>query len=274
MYRPLKDMRVLITGASSGIGWHLALELIRSGAVVLATARRRERLEELAQVVDETSADDSGRLEILAGDLTSPDTRQQLLDQVTRSWNGLDILINNAGAGAVGRFGDASPERLREVMEIDFFAPVELSRLALPLLQRGRKPAILLIGSVLGHRAVPGKSEYCAAKFALRGWGEAIRCELQPQGIDVIMLSPSTTRSEFFERLIDTPANVHSTNLGSMPPEKVARAARLALQRNSRDIILSAGGKSLVWAGRFFPRIVDRVLARYGQPKASPPKFK
>lgn len=266
MYRPLKDMRVLLTGASSGIGWHLALELIRSGAVVLATARRRERLEELARVVAEKCVGDSGRLEILAGDLTSPDTREHLLEQATRSWNGLDVLINNAGAGAIGRFSDATPERLREVMEIDFFAPVELSRSALPLLQRGRKPAILLIGSVLGHRAVPGKSEYCAAKFALRGWGEALRCELQPQNIDVIMLSPSTTRSEFFDSLIDTPANAQNKNLGSMPPDKVARAARLALQRNSRDVVLSAGGKGLVWAGRFFPRIVDRLLSRYGQP--------
>lgn len=265
MYRPLKDMRILLTGASSGIGWHLALELTRCGAAVLATARRRERLDELVQTI-RSKLGDKARIETLAGDITSPAIRQQLIDQAVHSWQGIDIVINNAGAGAVGRFSDASPERLREVMEVDFFAPVELTRLALPLLRQGHKPAIMLIGSVLGHRAVPGKSEYCAAKFALRGWGESLRCELQPQHIDVIMLSPSTTQSEFFDRLIDTPANIRNKSLGSMPPAKVARAARLALQRNSRDVILSAGGRGLVWAGKFFPKIVDRILANYGQP--------
>lgn len=265
MYRPLKDMRIILTGASSGIGWHLALELTRAGAAVLATARRRERLEEL-QSTAKSKFGESVRLEILTGDITSPTVRQDLIERAQHCWNGLDVVINNAGAGAVGQFSEASPERLREVMEVDFFAPVELTRLALPLLKEGRKPAVMLIGSVLGHRAVPGKSEYCAAKFALRGWGESLRCELQPQHIDVIMLSPSTTQSEFFDRLIDTPANVRNKSLGSMPPAKVARAARLALQRNSRDVILSAGGRSLVWAGRFFPRIVDRILSNYGQP--------
>jgi short-subunit dehydrogenase len=265
MYRPLKDMRIVLTGASSGIGWHLALELARAGAVILATARRQERLEELVKTARD-KVGPSARIEILPGDITLPSVRQQLIDHVVRTWNGLDVVINNAGAGAVGQFSEASPERLREVMEVDFFAPVELTRLALPWLKQGNKPAIMLIGSVLGHRAVPGKSEYCAAKFALRGWGEALRCELQPQHIDVIMLSPSTTQSEFFDRLIDTPANVRNKSVGSMPPAKVARAARLALQRNSRDVILSAGGRSLVWAGRFFPRIVDRILSNYGQP--------
>lgn len=265
MYRPLKDMRIILTGASSGIGWHLGLELAQAGAVVLATARRRERLEQLAHTVSQ-QPNNTGRLEFIAGDITLPSVRQQLIDHAQQTWNGLDVLINNAGAGAVGLFGDASPERLREVMEVDFFAPVELTRLALPLLKQGRKPAIMLIGSVLGHRAVPGKSEYCAAKFALRGWGESLRCELQPQNISVIMLSPSTTQSEFFERLIETSSHIRNKSLGSMPPAKVARAARLALQRNSRDVLLSAGGRSLVWAGRFFPRLVDRILSRYGQP--------
>jgi short-subunit dehydrogenase len=265
MYRPLKNMRIILTGASSGIGWHLALELLRAGASVLATARREERLQELIRTA-QTNIGSAVQLEILPGDITSPLVRQQLIERAVQTWHGLDVVINNAGAGAVGQFSEATPERLREVMEVDFFAPVELTRLALPWLKQGQKPAIMLIGSVLGHRAVPGKSEYCAAKFALRGWGEALRCELQPQHIDVIMLSPSTTQSEFFDRLIDTPANVRNKSLGSMSPAKVARAARLALQRNSRDVVLSVGGRSLVWAGRFFPRIVDRILSNYGQP--------
>jgi short-subunit dehydrogenase len=265
MYRPLRDQRILLTGASSGIGWHLALQLAASGARVVATARRESRLIELASKSNSNSKTKSA-IHYLAGDLTSDPFRQQLIQYTVEQLGGLDILINNAGAGAIGRFCDASPTRLRSIMEIDFFAPVELTRLAVPHLQKGNRPAIMLIGSVLGHRAVPGKSEYCAAKFALRGWGEALRCELHPVGIDVIMLSPSTTQSEFFDNLHDSSSKLKNKSLGSTPPATVAKIAKRALQRNSRDVILSAGGKSLVWASRFCPRILDRILWTYGQP--------
>ena len=98
-------------------------------------------------------------------------------------------------------------------MEIDFFAPVELTRLCLPVLERGKRPAVLNVGSVLSHRAVPNKSEYCAAKFAMRGWTESLRVELQSKKIDVLMLSPSTTRSEFFDSLVDTKSDEKSSFL-------------------------------------------------------------
>jgi len=175
----------------------------------------------------------------------------------------VDVLINNAGAGAIGRFDDATSDRLRRVMEIDFFAPVELTRLCLPLLERGRRPAILNIGSVLAHRAVPNKSEYCAAKFAVRGWAESLRVELAKQNIEVLMLSPSTTRSEFLDALVETKSEEKSRSLSSMSSERVAELAISTLVRSKREMVLSLGGKTLVWAGRLFPRITDRILGRF-----------
>jgi short-subunit dehydrogenase len=156
-------------------------------------------------------------------------------------------------------------------MEIDFFAPAELTRLCIPLLKSGTgkypaRPAILNIGSVLAHRAVPNKSEYCAAKFALRGWAESLRVELADQGIDVLMVSPSTTRSEFFDSLVDTAADTKSRSLGSMSPERVAQLALTALRNSKRDMILSLGGKALVAMGRWFPGLTDRILAKATKP--------
>ncbi len=90
----------------------------------------------------------------------------------------VDLLVNNAGVGAIGPFADASADRMRSVMEVNFFAPVELTRSLLPSLRRGRASVICNISSVLGHRAVPNKSEYCASKFALHGWSDALRAEL------------------------------------------------------------------------------------------------
>src|SRR5204862_1887651 len=115
-----------------------------------------------------------------------------------REFGGLDALVNNAGIGALGRFDQADEARLRQVMEVNFFAPAEFVREALPHLKAGNRPIVVNIGSVLGHRAVPEKSEYCASKFALHGFSDALRAELAPLGIDVLLVSPSTTTSEFF----------------------------------------------------------------------------
>jgi short-subunit dehydrogenase len=204
-----------------------------------------------------------GTLQIIAGDLTLDAHREGILQWVASQWGGLDVLVNNAGVGAIGRFDAAKQDRLRHVMEVDFFAPVELTRHCLPWLRKGNRPAILNVGSVLAHRAVPNKSEYCAAKFAMRGWSESLRVELAKEGIDVLMLSPSTTRSEFFDSLVDTDAQEKSRSLGSMSADRVAQLAVSALVRSKREMILSIGGRALVWAGRLFPRLTDRLLGKY-----------
>jgi short-subunit dehydrogenase len=254
--RILQGQRIIVTGASSGIGRALTLQLCDKGAKILATARREDRLQQLKT----ECAGRPGHVEIIVGDLTDAEHRSRLVDLVKRTWGGLDILVNNAGAGAIGQFSEATSERLRKVMEIDFFAPVELTRLCLPLLEKGTKPAILNIGSVLSHRAVPNKSEYCAAKFAQRGWAESLRVELAPMHIEVLMLSPSTTQSEFFNALVETRDDAKSRSLGSMSSERVALRAIRVLERSKREMILSLGGHALVWAGRLFPAITDRVL--------------
>lgn len=256
--RRLNGLRILLTGASSGIGFAMASQLVNAGADVLVTARRRERLELLAQQTQSAP----GKLHLIDGDLTLATHRAELIRWCNEHWHGLDVLINNAGAGAIGPFALANVERLRRVMEVDFFAPVELTRLSIPLLQRGKRPAILNIGSVLAHRAVPNKSEYCAAKFALRGWAEALRVELASLHIEVLMVSPSTTRSEFFDSLVDTDPNTPSKSVGSMSPEQVAAKAISALVRSKREMILSLGGKALVAMGRWLPSLTDRVLAK------------
>ncbi len=257
--RSLDGARIVVTGASSGIGRALALQLCRCGARVLATARREPRL----LALQSESSGLTGSLEFLVGDLTLSAHRQSIVDACQARWGGIDVLINNAGAGAMGAFRDASADRLRQVMEVDFFAPVELTRVCLPLLGRGHRPAIMNIGSVLAHRAVPNKSEYCAAKFAMRGWAESLRVELAPQGIEVLMVSPSTTKSEFFDSLLETPAGTTNKSVGSMSPERVAQLAIASLVRSKRERIVSLGGKLLVWAGRWVPGLTDRLLGRF-----------
>jgi short-subunit dehydrogenase len=258
----------MLTGASSGIGWHLALMLAERGAHVVATARRAERLAalqtEFEQRKSSSAITTTGDLTCIVGDVTDPQHRQRLIDVCTERWGALDCLINNAGAGAIGPFLQASEERMRQVMEVDFFAPAFLIRSALPLLKKGNRGAIVNVGSVLSHRAVPNKSEYCAAKFALRGLSESLRCELSGHGIQVIVVNPSTTRTDFFDALIQSNNEATSKSIGSWSPQRVAQAIIDAWLKGKRETVLSVGGRLLVWAGRFMPKTTDRILTRYG----------
>lgn len=250
----------IVTGASSGIGMELCRLLVTQGSKVVACARRQDRLEELGRSL--TAAEDSaGEFHPVAGDISEAATRQRLIEAAAGLSGGrLDLLVNNAGIGAFGPFEQASENRLRRIMEVNFFAPVELSRIALPLLHRGRAPVLCNIGSVLGHRAVPNKSEYCAAKFALHGWSDSLRAELHGSGIQVTLVSPSTTRSEFFNAVIDSPAGARGRSIGSWPADRVARAAMAAIRKRRAEVILSLPGKVLVYADRLAPALVNYAL--------------
>jgi len=117
------------------------------------------------------------------------------------------------------------------------------------------------VSSVLGHRAVPDKSEYCASKFALHGFSDSLRAELVPRGIDVLLISPSTTSSEFFDSALGT-SNQNHYRFGAMSAESVARRAASAIAAGRHEIILSAGGKLLVWLDRLCPPLADWLVSR------------
>jgi short-subunit dehydrogenase len=258
--RSIEGARILITGASSGIGRELARALLRQGANVVVTARREERLRELA---DEFRA--AGRQVIcVAGDITDATVRERVLRAAQDALGGLDILVNNAGVGANGLFSRAHADRLRRVMEVNFFAPAELTRAALPLLRAGRRPLIVNIGSVLGHVAVPRKSEYCASKFALHGLSDALRAELAREGMDLLLVSPSATESEFADNVLETDGRRPRRPLGRMSAQRVAQQVVRAMRRGRHEIILSPGGKLAVWLDRLCPPLVNRLIARFG----------
>jgi short-subunit dehydrogenase len=257
--REIRASRAIVTGASSGIGREIALELARQGAVQVLTARRVERLRELV----ETIASKGQRAELVAGDLTDPATRQKIIDAAVSQLGGLDILVNNAGIGAVGLFKDAAPDRVRRLFEVNFFALVEMTRLALPVLQQGRKPIVVNIGSVLGHRGVPYRSEYCASKFAVEGFSEAIRAEFGALGIDVLVVSPGGTSTEFAESVIEHTGEPDWPDYKPADPAIVARRTVRAIRCGRHRIMPHRRGKLLCWLNRVSPGLVDRLVGRY-----------
>ncbi|HEY8503175.1 MAG TPA: SDR family NAD(P)-dependent oxidoreductase [Gemmataceae bacterium] len=258
MGRRLSGKRVLVTGASSGIGRALAEKLARRGAAVVAAARSAEKLEELAR----GAAGAPGEVAAVPADVTLPEDRARLLDAARQRFGGLDVLINNAGVSGSGHFATATEELLRQTMEVNFFAPVELTRLAVPLLTEGSEPAIVNVSSMCGRRGLPAWPEYSASKFALSGFTEALRGEMARFGIDVILVVPGLTNSGMGDHLLRSEAKMKVDYGKGMSTDHVAEQTLRALEKGRREVVLGSEARWMLRANRFFPRLTDRLIAR------------
>ncbi len=258
MRRDLRGARLLLTGASSGIGRCLAEQAARAGARLALTARSADKLQELARSLQGFGAEAVA----VPGDVTSEADRQHILAAVVERFDGLDVLINNAGVGSWCHFAESSEDILRRVMEVNFFAPAELIRLAIPVLRKGRQPAIVNVASMCGRRGMPAWSEYSASKFALCGLTEALRGEMVRFAIDVLLVVPGVTRSELWQHLLRNTGRYRLDVNRGMPPEKVAAGILRALRKNRTETVLGWDARWLLRVQRFLPSLVDALLAR------------
>jgi short-subunit dehydrogenase len=256
--RELRGLRVLITGASQGIGRALAEAAAGRGARVLAAARSGALLAELAASVRSAG----GVIETVEADITDAEGRQRMVRAAEQQFGGLDVLVNNAGIGATGHFADATPERLRKIMEVNFFGLTETTRVCLPLLKKGKSPAIVNISSIAGKRGIPARSEYSASKFAVQGFSEALRAEIQKDGVEVLVVCPGLTQTNFSKNMLEQKALIQMDHLRGMTPAQVALATLRTLQSGKHEVCLTTGGRLLVLVSRFFPRIADRIARR------------
>jgi short-subunit dehydrogenase len=258
MGRELRGSRVLITGASRGIGRCLAEQAAHGGARLVLAARSAGPLEELASSLQAQGT------EALAvpTDVTVEVDRLRLLDAASHRFGGLDVLINNAGTGSFGHFATGTEAVLRQVMEVDFFAPAELMRRALPLLREGHEPAIVNVASMCGRRGTPAWSEYSGAKFGLVGLSEALRAEFSRFDIDVLVVLPGVTHSDFWGTLFRNDGRMKIEVDQGMPPEDVAAGILGALRARRRETVLGWEARWILRFNRFFPRLVNWLMAR------------
>jgi len=258
--RRLIDRRALVTGASSGIGRALSIELAKRGVDLVLVARREDRLQEVATQISQLGR----RAVCVAGDVTDAALRTRALEAARSELGGLDILVNNAGVAAHGRFADADPGRIRPIMEVNFFAPVEFIREAIPILREGTQPIIVNIGSILGRRGSPHKSEYSASKFAIHGFSEAVRPELGRLGIDVLVVAAGPTETEHFDVLLEGSKKLPWGDPPRQEPADVAKAIVRGIEHNRHEIVTGWRGKALLLLNRLAPRLLDRFMSRYG----------
>lgn len=258
MRRDLVGWRVLVTGATRGIGHELALLAAKAGARVLATGRDNNALLKLAA----EATRNNGECHILAGDITNPEFRAELLAFADNKMGGLDGLVNNAGQGTWNHVRSGDEATFRSIMETNFFSPIELIRAAVPMLRNGRTPAILNVSSRCGRCALPSWSEYSASKAALVGMTESLRTEFARFDIDVLLALPGKTATGFLDNCARIEGKADLKFSEGMTPARVAGALLAALRKGTRESWIGGDARWMLLIRRFFPGIVRRLLAR------------
>jgi len=265
MGRKLTGRVVLVTGASRGIGRRVAEKLAQLGAKVVAAARSESELVTLVSGIRAAG----GAAEAVPADLTDPRERELLLKTAVERFGGLDVLVNCAGVSSFGEFATSTPEILRRVMEINFFVPSELIRLAQPHLlatasRPGRfRPAVVNVASICGRAGIPSLSEHCASKHALVGLTEALRAEFSRFDIDVLLVLPGVVRSDDLNRhLIRNDGRVYLNFDGAQTPDSAADGVVRALVGNRRETAVGRVSGLLWWCRRMWPRGVRWIMKR------------
>jgi uncharacterized protein len=215
----------LVTGASAGIGVALAQELATGGTNLVLTARREERLEELAKAL---SAKHQVKTEIFAADLAEPSAPEKIFAFTKEKGIEIDLLINNAGFGQYGEFPSVDTQRLLEMVQVNCSAVVHLTRLYLPGMLARRRGDVLILASTASFQAVPYISTYAATKAFDLLFAEGLAEEMKPYGIRVCALCPGSTESEFhvvsgqekFKRRAETAEKVAHTGLKALAAGK------------------------------------------------------
>lgn len=247
-------MRVLITGAGSGIGQALAVQADRQGHGVILVGRRAGPLERTAAGLRDAL--------VLPADVTTPDGRASIAQAVART--GLDILINNAGMVPSGATDTADDAQIAATLALNLAAPMALTRDLLGALTASRGQ-VVNVGSVFGDIGFPYFALYSASKFALRGWSDALRRELAPRGIAVTYLAPRATRTDAaqgFDALIGPMAMTLDS------PDAVAAHAWRAITARRREQMPASRERLFVALQRLRPGLIDRALMRLARDPA------
>lgn len=249
-----RDRVALVTGAGSGIGRALAHALAAEGATVVLVGRRVAPLEETRALASAPE-----RLWTVPTDVTSAPARRDLVDRVAARHGRLDLLINNAGMVATAALAATDDDRLGRLMAVNVIAPFALTRDFLPLLRRGQRPRVVMIGSVFGDIAFPLFAAYSASKFALRGMADALRRELRPVGVGVTYAAPRATRTPAADGFADL---VEPLAMTMDDPDSVAAQIVRALRNEARAVYPRGMERLFVLLQRLVPGLIDNAVVR------------
>lgn len=243
---------VLITGASEGIGAACAAAFRQRGALLSLTARSEERL---AQIGPDAL--------ITPGDITAEETRERVVARTIERFGTIDILINNAGMGIYTPAWRAPMPEIRQMFELNLFAPLAMIQTVAPHMRAQKSGMIVNVGSIAGKLTVPWLTLYSASKFAMGSLTNGIRMELEREGIRAMQVCPGYVNTNFQQHA-----------LGTHPPESIVRGKKFAIsakqcaeaiargvERNARTVVTPRTGWLLIALARLLPATVDGHMA-------------
>ncbi len=250
----MKQKTIVLTGASGGIGSAIAKSLSEQGAKLILVGRRQEALDALNSQL-------GGSHYCLAADLSTEQGLTHLLSCCQQVDRGIDMLINCAGINRFALLADTSSEQVQQMMSVNMCSPIRVCQTLLPLLQQQEKSTIINIGSTFGSIGYPGFSVYCASKFALRGFTEALRRELADTQVDVRYFAPRATQTSLNSDQVTAMNKKLGTQIDS--PEDVAAEFINFIQRTNRaSYFVGWPEKLFAKVNSVFPSIVEKSISK------------
>lgn len=258
----IDNKTILITGASSGIGRAAAIEAAGQGAQLILVARRKSELDRTAEEIQKIS----GKNPItITADITREADRKRIFQEVTGGAGKLEILVNNAGITAHGRFDESDPSVLRRIMEINFFAMAELTQILLPVIKKtsGEK-MIVLVSTVSGLYGIPGRSAYSASKSAGHAVMESLRLELKEDRIHTLIFCPGYTQTGLRTSGLSTDGSVikEEQASGAITAGQAAKMLWKAVERNDKISFTNSTGRVIYWLRTMAPGLLERLMLK------------
>lgn len=262
--KKLQDRVVVLTGAASGIGRALSLCLARDGCDLALVDVDEDGLKETSKKIHLHNR----RATIHVVDVSRKELMAKLPDDVLDRHGEVHILINNAGVSLAGRFEDISLEDFEWIVGINFWGMIYGCKFFLPHLRKADEAHIVNVASDFGLFGLPTKTGYCATKFAMRGFSEALRAELYESNIGLTCIYPCAVNTQIVKmgRAADQDKKDLEANFlesRSLPPERVAERIVKGIRRNSARVLIGLDTRMIDWATRISPSLTSALIARY-----------
>ncbi len=252
------NKKVLITGATRGIGRACAIALASKGADVCLVGRDKKDLENVANAVKSYG----NRFLAINADITIYAKVVEVVEQTKDKFGRIDLLINNAGVALNGPVDGIEPSDIEYTFKLNFFAATWFIQQVLPIMKSQNDGRIINISSIAGKRGFPFLGGYCASKFALNGLTESLRVELHSSGIKVLLVCPGGVDTAFYRDGIGDTSNKGVDTSKYMTPEYVSNQILDAICNDRREITLGLKGKIILFLNWFSKNLVDKLLSR------------